>query len=361
MKIVLISGGSGGHLIPAMTLAESLRPDARCFFLSTRRPVDRILSAASADEWICVDLQRPTPLWRWLSPFYAARQVRAAAQVWAALRRIRPDAVVGFGGYLSALGIFAARTAGIPAIIHEQNVVPGRANRWVCRLARAVAVSFPDTRRFLPAGTRVEMTGNPVRFSGPVPAREKACAVLGLDAGRPVLLVMGGSQGSRSINRLAVEMWNDFPARQRQKIQVIHLAGEADAPRLESEYRQREIPAKVFPFLHDMASALSAATLAISRAGATGIAEMVALKVPSILIPYPYAAAHQQANARWLEEAGGAVVLEEHGLSAERLGQVVSDLLGDEVRLERMRAALRAHSDGLAADRLSALVKEVAA
>ena len=361
MKILLISGGSGGHLIPAMTLAEFLRPQARCVFLSTRRPMDRIFSASSPDEWVCVDLRQLTPARQWLSPLYVGRQVRAVARVWACLRRTRPDVVIGFGGYLSAVGIFAARVRRIPTILHEQNVLPGRANRWLSRWSSAVAVSFPATRDFLPAGTRVEVTGNPVRFSGPTLDRGKACALFGFDPRLPVLLVMGGSQGSQAINRLTLAMWSGLSIQKQPAAQVLHLAGEKDAPWVEAEYRRLGLKAKVFPFLHDMHGALSAATLSISRAGATGIAEMVALNVPSVLIPYPYAGAHQGANARWLEQAGGAVILEESGLTAQRLGQEVGALLSDSARLDRMRAALRACSDGSATQRLGALVKEMAA
>ena len=361
VKVLLISGGSGGHLIPAMTLAEFLRPEAECFFLSTSRPVDRVLSAARSEEWICVDLQPMAPLWRWLSPVHVGRQIQAVLRIRSTLERIRPDAVVGFGGLISAVGVLTARFSGIPTLLHEQNVLPGRANRWVCRLSNAVAVSFPESRGFLPRGTRVEVTGNPVRFFGQELDRGAACSLFGFDPRRPVLLIMGGSQGSRAINRLVMQMWDGFPERDRRTVQVLHLAGDSEYRQVESEYRRRGLPAKVFPFLHDMRGALCAATLAISRAGATGIAEMVALRVPSILIPYPYAGAHQRANARWLERAGGAVVLEESDLSAGVLQRETRALLDDGARLERMRDALRVHSDGSAAERLGALVKEVAA
>ena len=143
MKIMLFSGGSGGHLMPAMALAEHLQPRDRCLLVSTRRPVDRILSAGdgSSLEWETVDLQPFTPVWRWFSLPYWTRQVGAVRNVRAVIGKAQPDVVVGFGGYLSAVGVMAARRAGIPAVIHEQNFIPGRANRFLAGFADAVAVS----------------------------------------------------------------------------------------------------------------------------------------------------------------------------------------------------------------------------
>lgn len=362
MSVLLVSGGSGGHLVPALALADYLRPDSRCFLMSTRRPVDQILWAEGNRtlQWETVGLQPFTPVWRWFSPPYVARQLRAAAQVRSVIRRSRPDVVVGFGGYLSAVGVMAARGEGIPCVIHEQNVIPGRANRWLARMADAVAVSFLETARFLPKNTAVETTGNPLRLRAGAGGAAKARVELGLNADQPVLLVMGGSQGSRTINRLVIGMWRVVPTRIRERVQVIHLAGMHGVGEVEQAYRRFGMPAKVFPFLHRMELALSVATLAISRAGATGIAEMAAMRVPSILIPYPHAGRHQRANAQWACGIGGAVMLEERELSPDRLRFEMERLLFDPRRLERMRQALQGRSDGAAAQRLGDLVKRVA-
>ncbi len=366
LKVLLVSGGSGGHLIPAMTLARSLHSSDRCLMVSTRRPIDQLIEASAngdgsaALDWEAVNLQPFTPLWRWCVPSYLLQQLRAVGTVRAILRRERPDVVVGFGGYLSAVGVVAARSAGIPSVIHEQNVIPGRANRLLARLADAVAISFPETKRHLPSRTTVEVTGNPVRFQAGLVSAEEARSFFGLDSERPVLLVMGGSQGSRAINRLALQMWEGCAEAERRKIQILHLAGSLQAKEVEEGYRRLGMRAAVLPFSPEMDRAFSAATLAISRAGATGIAEMVVMGVPSILIPYPYAGAHQRANAQWMRSIGGAEVLEEATLTPERLGQQVGALLSDPDRLGRMRAALRARGDGSAADRLAAVVQRVA-
>lgn len=343
--------------MPAMALAQRLKPDAQCLFVSTRRPIDQILSQGSKDPWITVDLAPLTPLWKWISPRYGLRQIRAVAELRTFLRRSQPDVVVGFGGYLSAVGIFLARGRGIPTVIHEQNVLPGRANRLLSRVADAVAISFPDTQRYLSPRARVEVTGNPVRFNGRVIERSSACAAHRLDPARPVVLVMGGSQGSQAVNTLALGLWEIAPPERRREIQVIHLAGHQESARVESAYRRMGMRARVFPFLREMQIAFSAATVAISRAGATGIAEMVALQVPAILIPYPHAGAHQRANAGWMERAGGAVVLEERGLAPAMLWKELAVLLNEPARLAQMREALRARADGCAVERLGSLVK----
>lgn len=383
MRILLVAGGSGGHLVPALALAERLQAGGgRCALVSTRRPVDRILSAAQGAtetegarsqtwhpiEWLAVDLQGFRPLRRWLSPGFAAGQLRAIGQVRAAIRAARPDAVVGFGGYLSAVAVAAARRQRIPAMLHEQNVIPGSANRWAARLCDAVAVSFPETARFFRGHRRVEVTGNPIRLRPEHVGSAEARRYFGFDTERPVLLVMGGSQGSRAINGLALGMWEELPPEERGRVQVLHLAGPA-AEQVEAAYHRLGMDHRVYPFLHEMELALSAATLAVSRAGATAIAEMAAFGLPALLIPYPHAGRHQLANARWMERAGGAIVLGERGLSPRRLWENVSALLRDVGRLEVMGRTLRARAgragpaeraDGSAAERLTRLVREVA-
>ena len=362
MRTLLVSGGSGGHLVPAMELADHLQATDRCFLMCTRRPVDRIFSAdgSSSFEWETVDLQPFTPFWRWLSLPYGARQIGGIRKVFKVIGKTKPDVVVGFGGYMSGIGVMAARAAGIPTVIHEQNFIPGRANRFLAAFASAVAVSFPETGRYLRQKEKVEVTGNPMRIRAGTATVEEARAAFGFDSKRPVLLIAGGSQGSRPVNRLVLRMWQAASPEQRGRVQVLHLAGPC-AEEVEQAYRRLDgIKAVVIAFLRRMDLALASATMAVSRAGATAIAEMAVMAVPSILIPYPYAAAHQRANAQWVQDIGGAVLLEEDGLSPERLRQEVERLLDDPAQMDRMRQALRSHSDGTAAARLGDLVRKTA-
>lgn len=359
MKILLVAGGSGGHLIPAMTLAESLRGEGPCWMMSTARPVDKILYDEGLD-WVTVDLRIWTPLRRWLSPLFLAHQMGALRRAWTLLRRIRPDVVVGFGGYLSAVGLAFARLQGIPTVIHEQNLMPGRANRWLAPGADATAISFPETARLLSRRAAVELTGNLVRSRLREVSSGQARSHFRFDPDRPVLLVMGGSQGSQAVNQAVLKMWETVPPEDRQRLQVIHLTGARSFDQIVEAYRRLSMEARVFPFLHQMEFALAAATLAVSRAGATAIAEMIALGLPAILIPYPHAGGHQRFNAHWVEVARGATVLEERELTPEKLWAEVSALLGDSKRLARMKEALEQRADGSAAERLKVLVCRIA-
>jgi len=390
VKTWIVAGGSGGHLFPALALAEHLKAQGPCHLLTTAHPMDRVVRetnltlqgdgkprpAEGPGRWVTVDLKRFTPFWKWLGPSYLVHQARALLQIKALMKELKPDVVVGFGGYISAVAVSLARISGVPTIIHKQNVSPGRANRWLARIADTVAVSFKETREYLPLKEKVGVTGNPLRshlvssLAHPVGAAgsfhqngcvaEEARPFFGLEERKPVLLVMGGSQGSEFINTLSLKMWQILPSDQREKVQVIHLAGIKEAGFLKRVYAQMGMVAKVFDFLQEMHLAYAAATLILSRAGATAIAEMVALQKPAILIPYPYAGGHQRANAHWMSSQGGAVVLEQAQLTPQRLWKEIDSLLQAPGRLAQMEAALRSVSNGSAAERLGVLVRRLA-
>jgi UDP-N-acetylglucosamine--N-acetylmuramyl-(pentapeptide) pyrophosphoryl-undecaprenol N-acetylglucosamine transferase len=244
-------------------------------------------------------------------------------------------------------------------VIHELIVSPGDEIRWLAPFAQAVAVSFPQTKQHLSRRARVEVTGNPIpprQPIDPICAREH----LGLDGERPVLLVMGGSQGSEAINRWAIRIWEDQSLSKRQQVQILHLAGLRGADEAEHAYHRLGMKGRVFPFFRQMHFAYAASSFAISRAGATTIAELVEYRLPAILIPYPYAGGHQRQNALWMQQQGGAVVIREEELSCQRLWEAVESLWGQPRRLGRMQAALGACANGSAVERLGELVRRVA-
>ncbi|MBI1952602.1 MAG: undecaprenyldiphospho-muramoylpentapeptide beta-N-acetylglucosaminyltransferase [Candidatus Omnitrophica bacterium] len=360
MKTLILAGGSGGHLIPALALGEHLGRQGECLLVSTQRPVDQILRTQTSLRWETTPLEPFTPLSRWLSVRHWARQLSAAWRMLGVLRRTRPDVVVGFGGYPSLVGMVLARAAGFPTVLHEANVVPGRANRWLSRWVDAVAVSFPETRQGLSARAVVEVTGNPLRPGLREADPARARRFFGLDETRPVLLVMGGSQGSRAVNQLVLAMWEGQAAAFRQGWQVLHVAGCDHRPAVEGAYRRLGMNSKVFGFLQEMPMALACAALSISRAGATAVSELAACQVPAILIPYPHAQAHQRSNAQWMRDLGGAVILEEAGLKPGRLAREFQDLAGDPSRRQRMRQALKGASQDNAVEALASLARRMA-
>lgn len=363
MNVVLVTGGSGGHLVPAMTLAQNLIRQGTCTIVSCSRPADQVLRANFSGRWEVCDVEQFTPWTRWFSIRYLCRQWRGFRKIRSLFREIRPDVVVGFGGYVSAFGIAAARLSGIRTVIHEQNFLPGKANRWLAPWVDAVAVSFSETQNYLGTKAFVRVTGNPVRQSmtGQM-GRQEARAALHLDPDRPVLLVMGGSQGSVALNRLATAMWASSDPVSRAQFQVIHLTGSGpEQEKVQAAYRVWGVRTHVEAFSNRMPELLAAATLTICRAGATTIAEITRAGLPAILVPYPHAGGHQRANARWVEQRGGGQVVEEAGLTGERLWQMTESLLKDSGRLNTMRSALGRVGEEVPETALADLVRWVTA
>jgi UDP-N-acetylglucosamine--N-acetylmuramyl-(pentapeptide) pyrophosphoryl-undecaprenol N-acetylglucosamine transferase len=347
MRLLLAGGGTGGHLFPAVALAEQLRreePASEVLFIGTERGLEyRLLPELG---WPL----RTIPMSGWAGLGLGAR-LRALAGLAASLgqsRRIlgefRPDVVVGVGGYASVPVLLAARLKGIPYLIHEQNAWPGLANRLLGRWARRVCLSFAEAGR---AFRRVPLvlTGNPVR------AAMEECPEL--PAGEPQLLVFGGSHGARAINRALVaalprlEHW-------RGRLRIVHQAGSGEADAVRAGYRAAGWDdVEVQPFINDMAGAYARASLVVCRAGATTLAELTACGRPAVLIPYPYAANnHQVANAGALASKGAAIMIEERNLHPEELGILIDGLLNDRSRLLTMSATARSLAQRGAAARL---------
>lgn len=363
MHIILAGGGTGGHLFPGVAVAQGLRaldPSIRVTWLCTDRALD---SAQLARYGIPYDILPAPRLTGWLAylrfPFAFMAAVRRAG---AYLDERKPGAVVSLGGYGGAPAVRAAAGRGIPAVLLEQNVIPGRANRYLARRARCVltqwAESIPYFGRSAP---KVEVTGNPVREEiarrGPAEARQ----ALGLRPDLRTLLVMGGSQGAGGINR-AFQAQAALVGAHRDRLQVLHLAGsEPAAEALRAAYAAAGVAAKVMAFSDEMALVQSAADFVVSRAGGTSIAELGVLGVPAALVPFPHAAEdHQRHNARAAAAGGGAMVVEEADLQTEAgLRPLLDRAAGDAGALaamaERMRALGRPDARRVVAERIRAL------
>lgn len=331
MKMLLAGGGTGGHLFPAVALAQQLLaqdPGAKVLFVGTERGLERRLLPKLGLPLATVDMVGVVGRgWKGRLEI-VPKLVRSLFQARRILKDFGPDVVVGVGGYASVPILLAARLGGVPYLIHEQNAIPGLSNRVLARWARLVCLSFPGSGEAFQR-TPTLVTGNPLR-----PGFDKVAEKIG-EQGH--LLVFGGSRGARAINRAVVDMLPILKAWENRP-RIYHQTGDEDFDEVEQAYRAAGYDqARVVPFIDDMAEAYDQARLVICRAGATTLAELAACGRPAVLIPFPYAAAdHQTANARMMESAGAARVLIQDELSAEALAAQVEKLLGDHAVLQSM-------------------------
>lgn len=367
MRVVIAAGGTGGHVFPALALADALVRDhaAEVRFVGTAGGQEAVRVPAAGYRFDAIDalpFVREVSLRAARSPLVALRSVRACAPF------VRgADVAVGLGGYVSVPPMLAARRAHVPIVLQEPNAVPGLANRLLARIATAIGVVFEDVRGRLSGRARVELIGYPVRESIlAVPERRSALAeegraVFELDATRRTVLVWGGSQGSLHLDEVvagslsAMDAWGD--------VQLIVLTGPAHASVVSSTSDGAEgVRVRAMPFLDRMELAFATTDLAVSRSGATTIAEQTVCGLPAILVPYPHATEnHQEANARELERAGAAEVIGDGALTPAAFAGGVRGLLDDPDRLTSMAKRALAWAKPDAAQRFAALVAEVAA
>ncbi len=361
MKVLLVAEGSGGHLIPALQVARALAiGGAHTKVWYAQRPQTAPLADALTKDTAQASVEVDAiPIERSSNPF--DRLWRCGA-LWQRASRcfetFSPDVVVGFGGWVCAPVVLAARARGISCMVHEQNVVMGRTNRLLARWVDRVAVSFRETQGTVRGAPSI-MTGLPVRPAIGSATRAQAAARFGLEAERPTLLVLGGSQGSRALNRLMVQAAGFLTAEERRTWQIVHIAGTADAATVRAAYEHAQLRAWVGAFLVEMEAAYAHADLVIARAGASTIAELSRAGLPAVLIPYPHAGGHQRANARAVEAIGGGIVLEESVTTPARLLSSLRRILNDERLRTMMRRQLQGLTSGDAATRLTEAILEV--
>lgn len=345
--IVFAGGGSGGHISPGLAIAERLRelsPGTRTIFICSTRSIDAEMLREAEAEFVPLPAQpfslRPLSLLRAMRAF---RRARTAAEE--LLEREQAGQVVALGGFVAAPVAAAASRLHIPVTLVNLDAHPGRANRWLAGRSDRVLSAVPTAgdRRF--ARRVASVVGMPLRRLAVAPGQPGECRRrLGLDPDRKTLLVTGASQGSLSINRLLEAICQRRPELLRGW-QVLHLAGQGDAASLLAAYRAAGVPAVTLPFLHRMGLAWGSADAAISRAGASSVAEAAANLVPTLFLPYPYHRdLHQRLNAQPLAERGAAL-LELDQVDADAnlaaLGPALDRLLADAASRDAMRAALR--------------------
>lgn len=368
-------GGSGGHLYPGIAVAENLRrrdPGCEIVFVGSERPVEQAILQPTGFEHHPLPVRsfqdlRRTP-WRFLQGNWAA--IRQARTI---LQSKQPRCVIGLGGFASAPAVWMASRLGLPIVLIEQNAIPGAATRWLARFAQRIGIAFEETRRHLPAGAPIILTGNPLRNSIATIDPERSH-----EHEQRTLLILGGSQGAESLNDAVTSLLSELQHDLRGW-RIVHQTGAGRADQVRDQYRRwakiieeptTESPADqslsrafVADFLPDMAEWYAKADLVISRAGATTLAELACAGCPSLLVPYPFAAdQHQAANASAFVQAGAAVMIQQSTTAAEtvnRLRGPLLDLLREETRRKLMGQAARKLARPDAAQRLTELVLEI--
>jgi UDP-N-acetylglucosamine--N-acetylmuramyl-(pentapeptide) pyrophosphoryl-undecaprenol N-acetylglucosamine transferase len=360
MRVLLAGGGTAGHVFPAIALARevvSMGHDVR--FVGTSAGQEGGLVSEAGFEFVAVEarpFERRVSLKAVTAPIAAVRSVKACRPLVEAA-----DVVVGMGGYVSVPVVLAALRSRRPVVLHEQNAVPGLANRAFARPARRVALAFAEARRALPRRARTVLTGNPVRAEILAVATDRerlakeARAELELDEGKRTIVVFGGSQGALHVNRAfaeALRVWD------RSDLQVVLLTGPVHVEAVRASLPAGgTVTVRVQGFLERMELAYAVADAVVARAGATTIAEIAVSGLPSLLVPYPYATGrHQEANARALQRAGAATMVLDDELDGCVLADRIEWLLSDDHRLRSMGERARAWSKPDAANALARTV-----
>lgn len=342
MKVVIAGGGTGGHLFPGLALAEEFRKrdiGAEIVFVGTEHGIEARVLPREGYPLMFVRAEG-------IVGKSFIRKVKSIAKVFLSvldsyriLNSVMPDMVIGVGGYASGAVVLIAHMKSIPTMIHEQNSVPGMANKILCRFVDQICVTYQESLSVFPLG-KTFLTGNPIRQKILRGEREAGQRLFSLDREMFTVFVFGGSSGAMSINRTMVDALN-YLGEYREKIQFLHQTGEKDYESVREAYRKSGFKGTVAPFIYQMAEAYAVADMVISRAGATTLAELTALGKPSLLVPYPHSAGrHQEFNAIKLREMGAAFVVFDNEMSGEALAKHILEMFeSDVIRKDMQRAS----------------------
>ena len=335
MNAIIACGGTGGHLFPGIAVAEVLRERGHevLLFVSEKEIDSLALSTRSQFRFEKLPTVGFPSVYSPRIFGFVRRFTESLSVCRSIYQKFKPQIVLGMGGFTSTAPILAGRMRGIATLVHESNAIPGKANRLAAKMVGAVLLGFKEAAQFFPK-TRTEITGTPIRNELQRLDRQSARQKLGLEPQVTTMLVMGGSQGASGINQAIIK---SLPLLKNAPMQVIHLSGTRDERLVADNYRREQIPAVVAAFHHHMEEVYSAADFAVARSGAASLAELAFFGLPSILIPFPYAADdHQTRNAEIFARAGAAFVLKESELTPELLSQKVRAMVDHPDQVRRM-------------------------
>lgn len=342
MKVMIAGGGTGGHLFPALALAEEFKRrnnSTEVIFVGTEHGIEaRIIPREGYPiKFLRAEGIVGTSLFKRIKAVF--KLILSLIDANRILKFAAPDIVIGVGGYAAGAVVFLAYIRGVPTMIHEQNSVPGLTNKILGRFTKRICVTYQESISFFPLG-KTFLTGNPVRAKIHRGERESAYRLFSLDKNKFTVFIFGGSSGARSINRAMVDALN-YLFDLKMKIQFLHQTGDKDYENVLKTYAKTGAKGTIAPFIYQMPEAYAAADVVISRAGATTLAEISALGKPSILVPYPYAAGrHQELNAMKLREMGAAFMIPDSELKGETLAQYIREIYENEsLRAEMQRAS----------------------
>jgi len=359
LRIIVAGGGTGGHVYPGIAIVEAIAETTNvdALFVGAQGGVEQGIfeRAALAHSLLPgYGLRRASLSRKLAAPFNVAAGVLRASRL---VRAFGPDVVLGTGGFASATVVMASVLARVPRVLQEQNSVPGLVNRRLARYADLVLLGYEESRAWLPAAVATRVVGNPIRRL-PRTTREEAARFFGLDASRPVVLVIGGSRGAHSLNLAGA----DAAARleRSRDVQFVLLTGRAD--RMQAEQRVGDSArVRILEYLDEVHYAYSLADVAVARSGASSCFELALFGVPTIFVPYPFAAdAHQEKNAAPLVAAGGAMIIGDAELTGELLAGTLATLLDDAGRRDAMSKAMQGWSKPNAAADAAGFILEIA-
>lgn len=363
MRVLIAGGGTGGHINPGLAIAKYIKekePGSEITFVGTKKGLETKLVPREGFPLETITVRGFKRKFSFDTVIAVKELISSFFEASKLINKIKPDVVIGTGGYVCGPVLYVAAKKGIPTLIHESNAFPGVTNKLLERYVNYVAISFKDAEKYFKNSKKLVHTGNPVRQELLISNKADVIKKLDIEEGKPLIVVMGGSRGARKINETVAEMLNNY---YKGEFNIIFATGEAQFDQINSTINIKEKYkklVKVVPYIYNVAEVYVASDLMICRAGAITLSELQTMGIPSILVPSPYVTAnHQEHNARSLERDGGAVVILENELEASLLYKQICNLITNKDILKKMAKDATKNRVTDSADKIYKLVKEI--